>query len=68
MTAQEIAANIAKLEAALANSALTVQFADRTVTYKSSAQILDQIAYFRSLRSEQSGRGRQSFGVSSKGF
>jgi hypothetical protein len=68
VTAAEITANIAKLESALARGETRVQFADRLVEYRSISQLTDAIAYFRGLQVEQSGRGRQSFGVAVKGF
>jgi hypothetical protein len=68
VTAAEITANIAKLESALARGELRVQFADRLVWYRSIPELTNAIAYFRGLQVEQSGRGRQSFGRSVKGW
>ncbi len=68
VTAEDLAANIAKLESALSKGEMSVQFADRTVVYRSISQLTEAIAYFRGQVTEQSGRGRQSFGVAVKGF
>jgi hypothetical protein len=68
VTADEVRTSIAKLETALARGETRVQFADRLVEYRSISQLTDAIAYFRGQLVEQSGRGRQSFGVAVKGF
>jgi hypothetical protein len=69
-TEADVRANIAALEAGLANPEHVVQFADRSVTYSSAAEITQKIAYFqRILDSLLNGRSRQSFGVmTGKGF
>lgn len=68
-------ANITALETALARGELRVDFADRSVTYKSSTDIEAGINYFKRLLSDlqaelnpSSRRSRQLFAVASRGL
>lgn len=62
-------ANITALETALARNTLTVEYADRRTTYRSTDDILKAINYWRNIRDGLlTGRSRQALGVASKGF
>jgi hypothetical protein len=57
-------------ETALSNHKLTVEYADRRVTYRSVDEILKVIAYWNRVLDSLStnARSRQSIAVGSKGF
>lgn len=70
-TVEQCEANITVLETALQRGTLTVEYADRRVTYREVDDILKAIAYWRSILSglvTVSGRSRQTLGVATKGF
>lgn len=68
-TQEQLESKIAALESALDRHSLTVEYADRRLTYVSTTEIIDRINYYKRLLAELSvGRPRQSYGVASKGF
>lgn len=70
-TQAELETKIASLETALGRGELRVDFADRSVTYRSVDEIVSAITYFKSLLAPltaATNRSRQSFGVASRGF
>lgn len=69
LTADQLASRIDALETALAREERTVQFADRSVTYSSTAEIEQRLNYFqRQLRELNGGRRKQTLAVASKGL
>lgn len=71
----EVEAKIAALESALARGEMRVDFADRSVTYRSVKDLTDALAYFTRILSELLAsanpgnvRSRQSFVVGARGF
>lgn len=69
----EVETKIAQLETALARGELRVDFADRSVTYRTTKELTDAIAHFQRVLSrlaaqDGTGRGRQTFAVASSGF
>ncbi len=70
-TDADLAARIAALETALAREERVVQFADRSVTYTSKAEIYEALNYFKRLLTEAGASGarrKQTLGVAAKGF
>lgn len=74
-TQAELEAKIIALETALARGELRVDFSDRSVTYRSTAELTTAIEYFKKLLSDMlaeaspgSRRSRQTLGVASRGF
>jgi hypothetical protein len=68
-TADELTVTITRLEGALVRGELEVQFADRSVRYKSSSEILTALDYFKRLLAlAAGGRAKQSVGVTWKGL
>jgi hypothetical protein len=70
-TADELNAKIKALEDVLASGALVVRYSDgRSVTYRSTTEIEDQIKYFRGLLANLTTppRSRQLAGYASKGL
>ncbi len=74
-TEAELEANIRALETALARGELRVDFADRSVTYRSTADLTSAIGYFKGLLGDLqaetnpgSRRSRQLLGVASRGL
>ena len=69
-TQVEIETKIAALEDAFARQTLTVEFADRRVTYRSFNEIEQAINYWQRKLDliASNGRSKQSYGVAAKGF
>jgi len=68
-TQAQLEAKIAALEGAFDRQQLSVDFADRRVTYRSFDEIEQAINYYKRLLGELGvGRPRQMYGVTSKGF
>ncbi len=68
-TQAQLEAKIAALETAFDRQQLSVDFADRRVTYRSFDEIEQAINYYKRLLAELGvGRSRQSYAVASKGF
>ena len=69
----EVEAKVALLETALARGELRVDFADRSVTYRSVDELKKALSYFQDIlaglaAAAGTGRPRQLFAVSSNGF
>ena len=69
----EVETKITQLETALARGELRVDFADRSVTYKNTKEIVDAIAHFQRVLARLAaqagtGRGRQTFATAASGF
>lgn len=69
----EVEAKIALLETALARGELRVDFADRSVTYRSVQDLTSALSYFQSVlgglaAAAGAARPRQLFAVASNGF
>lgn len=68
-TESELETIVETLETALARGEQTVQFSDRSVTYRTVADLRSALAYFQSLLDQlNGGRSKQSRGYASKGF
>lgn len=69
-TQTELEAKIAAVETAMARGELRVKFADREVTYRSMAELIDASDYFKRLLTQvvPPTRSRQTVAVASKGF
>lgn len=69
-TQAQLETKIGALETALARGELRVDFADRSVTYRSVAEIQNALSYFQRLLSQltSTGRSKQTIAVASKGF
>jgi len=72
-TEADLTARITALETAYARGEQTVQFVDRAVTYKSNAAVWDALNYFKGLLNQlrattTTTRGKQTYGVATKGF
>jgi hypothetical protein len=68
LTAEEIQEKIDALDLAIAARERSVQFSDRSVTYKSGEEMLEARAHLVSLLSRSNGRAKQSLATSHKGF
>jgi hypothetical protein len=75
MTAAEIAAQLAVAQAnlllistAMARGERSVQFADRSVSYRSMDELMEAYRFWSNQVALYSGRRRQSLGYSTKGF
>ena len=68
MTEADIDAAISALQTALSKGERSVQFADRSVIYKSTEEVLDALRYFEGLKGSAVERPRQFLGHSKKGF
>lgn len=71
----EVEAKIAALESALGRGEMRVDFADRSVTYRSVQDLTDALAYFKRILAEilatanpGTVRSRQSYAVGASGF
>lgn len=71
-TEEELRSAIRALQLTYARGERTVQFADRSVTYATAAEILQRIRYFEHLLATQlattAPRPRQAYGTASKGL
>ena len=67
-TEADLEARIVALEMALDRHERTVQYADRSVTYNSTAEIRERIDYFSSALARLRARGKQTYLVGNKGF
>lgn len=73
-TTAELDTKIALLEGGLARNELRVDFADRSVTYRSVSEQLDALTYFKRLLAQQAtsdgttSRSKQVLAVASRGF
>lgn len=70
-TSAELDAKIVALETALSRGELRVDFADRSVTYRSVTETVQALEYFKGLLTNltaSTNRSRQSFGVAARGF
>lgn len=69
-TQADIEANIAALEGTLARGELRVDFADRSVTYRSVAELVSALNYWRRQLTQfvAATRSRQTVAVGSKGL
>lgn len=69
-TQAELEAKIAAIETAMARGELRVDFADRSVTYRSTAELITASDYFKRLLTQlvTPTRSRQTVAVGSKGF
>ena len=68
-TAEQLEARITTLENAIARGERSVQFSDRSVTYKSMKELTEAVAYFRrQLVTLNGGRSKQRRLVASNGF
>lgn len=69
-TEAELNAKIAAIENAMARGELSVEYADRRVTYRSTSDLQSAADYFRRLLAQivTPTRNRQTVVVASKGF
>jgi len=72
-TTLELETKIVALESGLARHELRVEFADRSVTYRSIAEQIDALKYFKALLALQTPatgpvRSKQILAVASRGF
>ena len=63
-----LTAKITALEAALDRHELEVEFADRRVRYRPTAEIISQIDYYRTQLRDSYSRPRQFLGVAGRGL
>lgn len=69
-TQVEIEAKLLAIETALARGELRVDFADRSVTYRSTTELISAADYFKRLLTQvvPATRSRQTIAVASKGL
>lgn len=69
-TQAELEAKVAAIETAMARGELRVDFADRSVTYRSTAELITASDYFKRLLTQivTPTRSRQTVAVASRGF
>jgi hypothetical protein len=68
VTLAEAQAAVAAIESALATGERTVQFADRSTTYRSVDELQAALAYFSSQAGRLAGRSKRIRGYAAKGF
>jgi hypothetical protein len=68
LTAAQIQAHIDAIDAAIASGVRSVQFSDRSTTYRSVDEMLTARAHLVGLLGRANGAARQTLVVANKGF